>query len=116
MPQNWFDGYVRSNGAFAFAGDVALKDGFGQIMHKEATKGKAVAALAQHYGIKQSETVAFGDDLNDKDLLSWAGVGVAMGNAADEIMAVADEVCLSNEDDGIAVWIEENIQEVEQEA
>ena len=49
------------------------------------------------------------NDLNDIDMLSWAGIGVAMGNAVDEVIISGDEVCLSNEDDGIAVWIEENV-------
>jgi len=82
---------------------------FGQIMHKEATKGKAVATLAQLWGISGSEIVAFGDDLNDLDMLAFAGVGVAMGNAVDEAKAVADQVCKRNDEDGLAEWIELNV-------
>jgi len=84
-------------------------DGLGMVMHKEATKAKAVSALAQHWDIFQAEIVAFGDDLNDMDMLSYAGVGVAMENAFDEVKAVSDFVCLRNDEDGVAKWLEENI-------
>lgn len=53
------------------------RDGLGMIMHKDATKSKALAKLARIWGIAGSEIVAFGDDLNDIDLLIYAGVGVA---------------------------------------
>ena len=81
----------------------------GQIMHKNATKAKAVAALGKYWDISQSEIVAFGDDFNDIDMLSYAGVSVAMENAVDEVKAVADFICLSNDEDGLAVWIETNL-------
>jgi len=84
-------------------------DGFGMIMHKDATKAKATAALAAHWGIKPSEIAAFGDDLNDMDLLAYAGIGVAMGNALDEVKDVADHVCRTNTENGVARWLEENI-------
>jgi Cof subfamily protein (haloacid dehalogenase superfamily) len=85
------------------------RDMLGQIMHKEATKSNAVFALADYWNINQPEIVAFGDDLNDIDLLRAAGIGVAMGNALDEVKASASQVCLSNEEDGLAFWIEDNI-------
>ena len=80
-------------------------DFLGQIMHNDATKGKAVAALAQFWGVAQSEVVAFGDDFNDIDMLKYAGIGVAMGNALDEVKVVSDHECLSNEEDGAIEWI-----------
>ena len=92
--------------------DLHLKvarDGLGQIMHKGATKANAVAALARYWNIAQSEIVAFGDDLNDIDLLIYAGVGVAVANALDEVKAVADYICDTNENDGVAKWLEENV-------
>ena len=88
---------------------TVARDGLGQIMHKDATKSKAVAALAKHWGIDRCEIIAFGDDLNDIDMLSYAGVGVAMGNALDEVKAVANHICDTNENDGIAKWLEENV-------
>ena len=78
-------------------------------MHKDATKANAVAALSRYWNIAQSEIVAFGDDLNDIDLLTYAGVGVAVANALDEVKAVADDICDTNDNDGVAKWLEENV-------
>ena len=57
-------------------------------------------------GIEQSEVIAFGDAQNDKSMIEWSGIGVAMGNAVDEVKAVADYVTLSNNEDGIAAALE----------
>jgi len=85
------------------------RDGFAFVMHKEALKSAATASLAEYWGIEQSEIAAFGDDLNDIDLLEYSGVGIAMGNALCEVKAAADRICDTNENDGIAVWLEENL-------
>jgi Cof subfamily protein (haloacid dehalogenase superfamily) len=85
------------------------RDGLAMIMHKDATKAKAVAALSQKWGIPLSDTVIFGDDLNDIDMLSIAGMSVAMGNAINEVKAVVDDICETNDNDGVAIWLEERI-------
>jgi len=85
------------------------RDKLGMIMHREATKAKALAELARFWGIERSEIAAFGDDLNDIDMLDYAGFGIAVGNALDEVKAGAAYICGSNDDDGIAEWLEENI-------
>ena len=85
------------------------RDNMAMIMHKEATKSNAVAALAKYWGIKQSEIVAFGDDMNDIDMLQYCGFGIAVANAIDEVKAVADFICDTNENDGVAKWLEENV-------
>lgn len=72
-----------------------------------ASKGQALGALCGHLGLDIRDTMAFGDRDNDADMLTAAGIGVAMGNAVDEVKAVADIVTLSNNDDGIAVTLEE---------
>jgi HAD superfamily hydrolase (TIGR01484 family) len=84
-------------------------NGFGMIMHKDATKAKAVSALADTWGIKTSEIAAFGDDLNDIDLLSLAGISVAMGDALDKVKSCAKDICDTNDNDGVAKWLEENV-------
>jgi Cof subfamily protein (haloacid dehalogenase superfamily) len=83
------------------------RDGLGMVMHKSATKSYALAELARIWDIAQSEIVAFGDDLNDMDMLSCVGIGVAMSNALDEIKAAADYACGDCDDDGVAKWLEE---------
>jgi hypothetical protein len=85
------------------------RDGYAMVMHSEATKAAAVSSLAAHWGIEQKEIVAFGDDKNDIDLLQYSGIGIAMGNAVPEVKAAADLFCDTNENDGIAKWLEENL-------
>lgn len=73
---------------------------FADITHIEADKGKGL-----HYGCprrsKVSETIAFGDGGNDISILRQAGLGVAMGNAKDNVKAAADYVTASVDDDGM---------------
>jgi len=88
---------------------IVARDGLGQIMHKDATKANAVAALARYWNIAQAEIVAFGDDLNDIDMLNYVGIGVAVANALDEVKAVVKYICDTNENDGMAKWLEENV-------
>jgi hydroxymethylpyrimidine pyrophosphatase-like HAD family hydrolase len=57
-------------------------------------------------GVARDEVIAFGDSHNDLDMLEFAGVGVAMGNASAEVKALADLITDSNEDDGIATALE----------
>ena len=51
--------------------------------------------------------MTFGDNVNDVEMLSWAGRGVAIGNATPEALAAADEVTLTNDQDGVALVIEQ---------
>ena len=90
--------------------ETADINGFlGQIMHKKASKSKAITALAQYWGVSQSEIVAFGDDYNDIDMLRECDIGVAMGNALNEVKAAAGYICDTNDNDGVAKWLEENV-------
>jgi Cof subfamily protein (haloacid dehalogenase superfamily) len=66
------------------------------------TKGAGLEFLAEHIGFTRAETVAFGDGENDVELVEWAGYGVAVENAHDRVKAVADWVCPSAEDEGVA--------------
>lgn len=70
------------------------------------TKATGLALAARHLGLSSSATIAFGDMPNDIPMFDWAARGVAMANAHPELKAVADEVTLSNEEDGIAVVLE----------
>jgi Cof subfamily protein (haloacid dehalogenase superfamily) len=66
------------------------------------TKASGIGAFAREMGISMAETVAFGDGGNDTPMLVAAGLGVAMGNAADSVKSQADYVTSSVDDDGIA--------------
>jgi Cof subfamily protein (haloacid dehalogenase superfamily) len=80
---------------------------FTEVTSPHASKGNALAFLADRYGIAQAETIAVGDSDNDISMIRWAGLGVAMGNAAPEVIAAADRVAPSVFDDGLAAVIEE---------
>lgn len=82
---------------------------FLEIMPNGVDKGEALAKLAESLGIDQSETMAFGDQGNDYSMIKWAGCGVAMGNAIDDLKEVAQYVTASNDDEGIAKALEELI-------
>ena len=70
------------------------------------SKGTALERVAAYLGISQEQTMAIGDSDNDAEMVSWAGLGVAMGNAAAVVKAVADFVVPSVAEDGAAVAIE----------
>lgn len=80
------------------------------LMHPDADKGKALAELAGVLGVDMAETAAFGDYLNDYGMLRAAGHAVAMGNAHDDLKAVADEVVGTNAQhavvDKLAQWLQ----------
>lgn len=72
-------------------------------------KIQAIHELAKLLNISLSEIVSFGDDINDIEMLQICGTGVAVSNAVVNVKAVADCVTLSNDEDGVADWIEKNI-------
>jgi Cof subfamily protein (haloacid dehalogenase superfamily) len=80
-----------------------------QFTNREALKWNAVQAVAAHYGIPTDEIIAFGDDVNDLEMIENCGIGVAMENAIDPVKAAADFVCDTNDNDGVARWLEEHI-------
>eukprot|EP00747_Dinoflagellata_sp_TGD_P093326 gnl/TRDRNA2_/TRDRNA2_165725_c0_seq2.p1 gnl/TRDRNA2_/TRDRNA2_165725_c0~~gnl/TRDRNA2_/TRDRNA2_165725_c0_seq2.p1 ORF type:complete len:211 (+),score=67.86 gnl/TRDRNA2_/TRDRNA2_165725_c0_seq2:339-971(+) len=79
-----------------------------EFLNPRVSKGGALAKLCRDtLGISGEEVAAFGDNHNDKEMLEFAGEGVAMKNAKEEVKAVANRVCIwSNDDDGIAQELE----------
>lgn len=71
------------------------------VMSPSAGKGRALSALAETLGINISETLAFGDYLNDYDLLETAGTSYAMENAHPDILALADRIAPPNSEEGV---------------
>ena len=82
---------------------------FLEITEKGIDKAKALDFYLNKRGDSREKLVAFGDGMNDFTMLRYAGLGVAMGNAELELKQVADLVCLSNEEDGVAKLINELI-------
>jgi Cof subfamily protein (haloacid dehalogenase superfamily) len=77
-----------------------------EISAPGVTKATALAGLAARHGITAEEVVAFGDMPNDLPMLAWAGRAVAVANAHADVLALADEVTASNDDDGVALVLE----------
>ncbi len=80
---------------------------FLEVVPKGINKALSIERLLKDLGISAKELIAFGDSYNDLEMLKYAGLGVAMGNARDEIKERADAVTLSNEEGGIAAMLEE---------
>jgi hypothetical protein len=76
---------------------------------KNAVKWKAVKAVAEYLKVSTENIVAFGDDINDLEMIKNCGIGVAVGNAVDEVKAAADFICDTNDNDGVAKWLKENL-------
>lgn len=76
-----------------------------ELGHKMATKARALAYLTDLMGIKPEEVLAVGDGLNDLDMLDFAGIGVAMGNAPLEVQRAADWVTADNNSAGVAMAV-----------
>jgi Cof subfamily protein (haloacid dehalogenase superfamily) len=70
------------------------------------TKGAGLDFLASHMGFTREQTIAFGDGENDVELVEWAGFGIAVENAHERVKAVADWICPSAEDEGVAQVLE----------
>ena len=63
--------------------------------------------MSKDLGIPKQRIIAFGDEDNDLEMIDYAGTGVAMGNGIEQLKSVANHITLSNEEDGIAIFLEE---------
>ncbi|WP_029546338.1 Cof-type HAD-IIB family hydrolase [Selenomonas sp. AB3002] len=79
-----------------------------EIMDKSVSKATGIKVMLEHYGIAAEESLAFGDNYNDVEMLELCGRSVAMGNAPEDIKKLADEVTLSNDEDGLAEYLVKN--------
>ncbi len=77
-----------------------------EILGPDVSKASALAWLCQHLQVTPTETVAFGDDVNDVEMLRFAGLGVAVGNATERAREAADLVTDHHDDDGVARMLE----------
>ena len=82
---------------------------FFAIMNEHVTKKQGLMDLLNALNIQPEDCIAFGDDFNDIDILELCGKGVVVANAPDVIKQHADDICLSNEEDGVAHWVESHL-------
>ena len=73
----------------------------GEIIPKGVDKGRGIELVCRRFGASPADAIAFGDSMNDAAMLERAGVSVAMGNACDELKALADVVCEDVAHDGV---------------
>lgn len=93
------------------ARDLSILD----LVPPGVSKGWALERLAGRLGVDRQETMAIGDNWNDVDMLEWAGQGVVMGNAAAELLSLAEtrgwRIAPTNDEEGVAVVLEEIVAE-----
>lgn len=99
IPQEFYDKYTIVKSAPYFL----------EFLNKKVDKGAAVKLLAAQLGIDASEVMALGDNENDLPMIQFAGVGIAMGNATENIKKAASFITSSNDEHGVAVAIEKFI-------
>jgi uncharacterized protein (TIGR00369 family) len=84
---------------------------FLEVVASGVDKGNTLAAVMEMFDVKTDEVMAFGDGVADVSMLQLAGMGIAMGNAPDSVKRCADHITLSNNEDGVAVAVENLILE-----
>jgi hydroxymethylpyrimidine pyrophosphatase-like HAD family hydrolase len=77
------------------------------ILAPTVSKSQALQFVLEQRGLDFGQVMAFGDDISDMDMLVQSAIGVAMANAVAEILAIADRVTASNDEDGVALVLEE---------
>lgn len=91
---------------FAFYKDTYTDSWFLETFSSDASKANGIRYLCKKYGF--TKVIAFGDNFNDLSMFSQADVRIAVGNAKPELLKSADFITLSNDEDGVAKWINEN--------
>ena len=90
--------------------DLAISEGtLWMLMNPNANKRDSLATLCERLHVGPETVVCFGDDLVDIGMMGYAGHSVAVANANPKVLAIADEICPANDDDGVARWIEDHL-------
>ncbi len=92
LPKSLYDEYTIVRSAPYFL----------EFLNKDSSKGTGMKALADYLGISKEQVICIGDAGNDLDMIEFAGLGVAMGNAFDEVKQAADYITKNNQEDGVA--------------
>ena len=82
-----------------------------EIFDPAVNKWEGILHVARHHGVEPEQIIAIGDDVNDLPMLRQAGLGVAMGNARDEIKSSAKKVIGRNDEEGLAAFLEQLVAE-----
>lgn len=77
-----------------------------EIMPKNIDKAYSLGKLLEHLGLNKDQMIACGDGFNDRSMIEFAGLGVAMANAQEPVKAAADYITASNDEDGVAAVVE----------
>ncbi len=90
-------------GEFSFCVQEPDRFGFinGELLSREYDKGRAVIRVCRHLGISQEQTAAFGDSMNDKEMMEAAAVSICMENGSAALKELADDICPAVTDDGL---------------
>lgn len=101
--------YTEATGRFAGRASVTCsKPIYLEFNPPDAVKGTALIRVCEYLGIRPEDTVAFGDSLNDVSMLQTAGLGVMVSNGWKEVRPYCGEICLSNNEDGPARFLNEH--------
>ena len=84
---------------------VQTRDGSIMVLNKNAVKERALRAIAEHFTVDTADVMSFGDDLTDIEMIKASGVGVAIGNAIDELKEAADFVADTNDNHGVSKFL-----------
>lgn len=103
LPRCLFDRMVSEN---LFG---VMQPTYCEFAPKGCTKQSGIEKIIEYCGVDKADTVAFGDSNNDTDMFMAVSKKIAMGNSTKELLEFADEVTDSVENDGVAVWIENNL-------
>lgn len=95
---------------------LIMQDSFGtekclEIFDRGVSKYNAIKVIMDMEGINNQDVIAFGDGLNDVDMVKLSGIGVAMGNALSNVKEVSDYVTISHNDDGVICFLKEYLSE-----
>lgn len=78
-----------------------------EIVRKGLSKAEGLKRISKHFDVPSERIIAFGDEDNDFEMIDYAGHGVAMGNAIQELKNIANHITLTNEEEGIATFLED---------
>jgi Cof subfamily protein (haloacid dehalogenase superfamily) len=101
-----FTALVRAALSGVYEATHSSSSGLVEISAAGVTKASGLAWVAARLGVEAADVLAFGDMPNDVPMLVWAGCGVAVANAHPAVREVADDVTASNDDDGVAQYLE----------